>query len=237
MPNMSHAEVAHSWDLAEGVDLWVALDLDGTLIDAKVRQVELARFHLGAFGVELDGEILWAKKREGATTRAALEAMGYPCAAEVAAGWGRDIESREWLARDAWLPGVLELLGRLREKGVRVRVVTARRDAAAVGEQAEALGLSALVDEVVVVDPRRAAVEKAAYLEGVALFVGDSESDAEAAALAGVPFVAVETGVRSRGFLERLGLVVAVDLGGALAPRFFTAGAGGDSLGGVEVAP
>lgn len=223
---MSRAEVAHSRDLAEGVDLWVALDLDGTLIDAKVRQVELARFHLGAFGVELDGEVLWAKKREGATTRAALEAMGYPCAAEVAAGWARDIESREWLVRDAWLDGVPEVLGALRERGLKLKVVTARQDEAALREQVEALGVSALVDEVVVVDPRRTAIEKAAHLEGVALFVGDSESDAEAARLAGVPFVAVATGVRSRAFLERLGLTVEEGLAAALERRSFTAGRG-----------
>lgn len=239
MPNMSHAEVAHSRAGAvagEGV-VWLALDLDGTLIDAKLRQVELARFHLARSGMELDGELFWAKKREGATTRAALEAMGIWCAAEVAAGWGRDIESREWLARDVWLPGVWSLLERLRERGVRVRVVTARQDELAVREQVAVLGLTALVNEVAVVDPRRAAVEKAVHLEGVALFVGDSESDAEAAALAGVPFVAVATGVRSRGFLERLGLRVEESLGAALAPRFFTAGAGGDSFGGEEVAP
>lgn len=241
MPNMSRAEVAHSRAGAAAGEIegqvWIALDLDGTLIDAKLRQVGLARFHLATFGVELDGEAFWAKKREGATTKATLEAMGFLCATEVAMGWGRDIESREWLARDPWLPGACEVLAALRGQGVRVRVVTARRDAVAVREQAEALGLSRLVDEIAVVDPRQAAVEKAAYLTGVALFVGDSESDAEAAALAGVPFVAVDTGVRSRGFLERLGLRVEEDLGATLEPRFFTAGAGGDSLGGEEVTP
>jgi phosphoglycolate phosphatase-like HAD superfamily hydrolase len=216
-------------------DVWVALVLDGTLIDAQTRQVELARFHLLKFGEALDGAELWAKKREGASTRAVLDAMGFSSAAEVAAAWGRDIESREWLVRDRWLPGVCEVLERLRAEGVGLRVVTARQDEGALREQLETLGVTARVDEVVVVDPRRAAIEKAEFLKGAELFVGDTESDAEAAKLAGVPFVAVSTGVRSRAFLEQRGLRVADSLEEALTVGFFTAGRGGASLGGEGV--
>ena len=85
-------------------------------------------------------------------------------------------------------------------------MLTARRDAAAVREQVARSGLPAA--RVLVVEPRRAAPEKAAVLRELAAvgLVGDTESDAAAAREAGVAFAAVGGGQRDPRFLEERGI-------------------------------
>jgi len=194
----------------------VALDLDGTLIDCRERQVAVARALVPA----LDGDRFWAAKRDGATTRAALEALGVAVAdaAAAASGWAAAIEDDEWLALDAPLPGAVEALAALRAAGRRLVVVTARRRGDAVGPQLERLGLRALVDAVEVVSPRDPARGKAPILRthAAAALIGDTESDAAAAAAAGVRFLAVGTGQRSPRFLAARALTpVYADVGAA----------------------
>jgi phosphoglycolate phosphatase len=182
----------------------LALDLDGTLVDCRRRQVELAR-HLVP---RLDPERFWADKRMGATTRAALEAQGIaPDEARAAAdAWVARIEDVRWLRVDAVLPGAAAAVAAVRAAGLEPMVLTARRDAQAVRAQIAATGLE--VGRVVVVDPRRAADEKAAALQetGAVGLVGDSESDAAAARAAGVPFAAVGSGQRDPRFLRERGI-------------------------------
>ena len=185
----------------------LALDLDGTLIDARIRQAGVAAEVLAAVcGAELDQDAFWAAKRAGATTADALAALGFSSsvAASVARGWAERMESDDWLARDRALPGVVDALGSLDGS---VLVVTARRRASGAEISLGAAGLEGLVDDVVVVEPVRAAEAKAGVLvqRDARAFVGDTTSDGEAARRAGVPFVAVDTGQRTAAVSARGG--------------------------------
>jgi len=189
----------------------LGLDLDGTLIDAERRQVELVEYLLSARGERLAAPAdFWAKKREGAATVEALVAAGFDSAlaADVAGRWREQIEDHVWLRRDEWLPGAREMLVQIRSLGVGIAVLTARGDPRALAEQVGWLRLNGLADIVHVVPPRHAVEEKAGMLSalGAAGFIGDSESDYQAALRAGVPFVAVSTGQRSARFLARAGV-------------------------------
>lgn len=193
---------------------FIGLDLDGTLIDARRRQVTVAKQVIGLFGLApLDGDAFWRLKREGLDTVSALERLAYPAAAarEVAKGWMREIETPCWLELDAWLPGALEGLAMLKEAGFPVRVLTARSQPEAALAQASTLGLASWVQAFEVVNPRYAAEAKALKLAGAVGFVGDTEIDARAACLASVPFVGVTTGQRSRQFLKGQGVAPLVD--------------------------
>lgn len=197
----------------------IALDLDGTLLDCRPRQVAVAA---ALHGPGLDEAAFWAAKREGATTRAALEAIGVggERGARLARRWAAEVEDDRWLALDAPLPGVAAALTALRAAGRDAVVLTARRRADAVRRQVAATGLGALVGAVEVVDPVNAAADKATMLTrlGAAGFVGDTESDAAAAGRAGVPFAAVGGGQRSAAWLRAHGIApVHADLASALA--------------------
>lgn len=182
----------------------VALDLDGTLLDCRPRQVRLAA---QLAGPGFDGDAFWAAKRHGATTAAALESLGVEPgrAAAIAREWAAVIEDDGWLAVDPLLPGACPALAALAAAGRPAMILTARRRADAVRAQVVGLGLRVPVE---VVDPRDAVARKAAVLRerGAAAFVGDTESDARAAADAGVPFLAVGTGQRHPQWLRERGI-------------------------------
>lgn len=172
---------------------------------------------------EVTGEVLaaqrfWRAKRAGATTAQALAGLGHDRAETVAARWSQCIESDAWLARDRALAGVPQALAGLRAQGTRLIVITARTRADGAALSLEAASLRELIDELVVVDPRAAVAAKARVLrsrEAVG-FIGDSESDGDAAAAAAVPFAAVTTGQRSRRVLQAGGWPVSDSLRAAL---------------------
>jgi len=184
----------------------LAFDLDGTLISTKSRQVAVLESLLPSEGVEgLDLDRVWELKREGLTTRSALEALGVDPTVSQRLGrrWVASIESPRWLLLDRLIPGVTETLDALAAAGHRPVILTARRHRRQVRGQVAAFGLTKWCAEVRVVSPISAAEEKAIHLRalGCRNFVGDTESDGNAAGLAGVGFAAVSTGQRSRRFL------------------------------------
>jgi phosphoglycolate phosphatase-like HAD superfamily hydrolase len=199
----------------------VALDLDGTLIDARARQVGVAAESvLELTGEQLDRVAFWRRKRGGASTRQALEQLGYrsSTALALARRWSERIESDEWLARDRALDGAGRVLSDLRRAGVAGVVLTARRDPQGARLSLRSAGLDDLVDHVIVVDPDGAVDGKARALRrcAAAWFVGDTESDGAAAHRAGVPFAALATGQRSGAYLRGLGYEPARSLPDAL---------------------
>ena len=189
----------------------VAFDLDGTLIDNRERQVAVAAAVLAEHGIQdFVGDRFWELKRGGSNTGKALTALGLDrsLADAVHTEWWKRIEDAEWLRLDRMLPGATRALELARAAGHPAVVVTGRRDESAAGSQVSALGLEPLVDRVFVVDPAQATVAKARILgdlEAVG-FVGDSETDADAAAAAGVAFAAVSTGQRDASFLASRGI-------------------------------
>ncbi len=199
----------------------IAFDLDGTLINARPRQVGVASEALAwATGEALDERRFWRAKRAGATTLAALRRLGFSAATAepVARRWAERIESDDWLEIDRALPGVRRVLAELRAAGTEITVLTARRRRQGARRSVEVAALAPLVDDLVVVDPRRAAAAKARSLRerGAGAFIGDTDSDGAAARAAGVPFAAVMTGQRSRAYLAGRGYLVGRSLGAAL---------------------
>jgi phosphoglycolate phosphatase-like HAD superfamily hydrolase len=183
----------------------LAFDFDGTIVDCRPRQLAALERALGAPPPDPDG--FWAAKRAGRTTAEALRRLGLDDsrAEEVAARWVEIVEDDDLLGHDRPLPGAAEALRAARRAGRRLVLLTARRRAAAVGRQLAALGLYDHFDAVAVVPPAEAAPAKAQLLraERAATFIGDTESDAAAARMAQVPFLAVTGGQRSADYLER----------------------------------
>jgi phosphoglycolate phosphatase len=187
----------------------LALDLDGTLLDAEPRQVELMASLVDPDLAPVVRAELWARKREGASSETALRQLGVApaVAADLARHWTEAVEDDRWLALDRPLPGVTETLRELNASGRGPIVVTARRYADRVRIQLENVGMAELLAGVEVVSPAAVAAEKELVLRriGACAYVGDTERDAEAAAAAGVPFAAVATGQRSARFLRARG--------------------------------
>jgi phosphoglycolate phosphatase-like HAD superfamily hydrolase len=199
---------------------YLALDLDGTLLDARPRQVAVAVAVVAAANhVVLPRASFWELKREGVTTAAALAALGYPNSHKLAEEWRAQIENDEWLRLDNPLPGAAVVLRRARAAGLAVHVITARSRPEAVSTLLSRLLLTDLIDHVTVVTPNAAVQAKRAALRRFATvgFIGDSEADGQASTQADIPFVAVSTGQRSGTFLRKHGFVVRDRLSEAVA--------------------
>lgn len=195
----------------------LALDLDGTLLSCAPRHQALMRQLCRGDGVAPDFiDRYWAAKRDGASNLSALQALGHPAAAARSAAWLQQIERWPWLGFDRPLPGVMEALSARRH---RVVVLTARRERFFLEQQLDRLGLAGWIDTLVVVPPSQAARAKAQELKALqpVAFVGDSESDAEAAAASGTPFLPLDCGMRSADFWRRQGTLPYPDLRAALA--------------------
>jgi phosphoglycolate phosphatase-like HAD superfamily hydrolase len=200
----------------------IAFDLDGTLIDARRRQVGVATEALAwATGERLEEARFWRAKRSGASTRQALTELGYHAAtaASVAQRWAERIEADDWLDADRALPGVKRTLTALRAAGAVICVATARRRAGGARRSLQAAGLAPLIAELIVVVPAMAVPAKARALRrwGAVAFIGDTETDGLASQSAGVPFAAVTTGQRSPGYLSARGYAPEKSLSAALA--------------------
>jgi phosphoglycolate phosphatase-like HAD superfamily hydrolase len=199
----------------------LALDLDGTLIDARRRQLAVLAGVLAEHELApIPFDVFWERKRGGEPTAEALIAVGIDDAEAkaVTSRWVERIEEEDELSRDLFLPGVEENLANLAAAGVRPTVITARTHPDRARRQFASLRLDRWCDGPRVVGTANPEAAKAAVLRSLdsRAFIGDTESDALAASLSGVRFIAVETGQRSAAFLAGKGVETRPTLGAAL---------------------
>lgn len=192
----------------------VFCDVDGTLLDSSARHEQLLRDLLR------EGSIAWPDdapeylpyKADGHSTREWLETAGVkrPAAEKVAAVWQARIELPEYLATDRPYPDAIPFLQALHRLKVRVILLSARQDEAALRMTLQHWELLSLVDELLVVPPRCVADEKAAILRvravGGDVMIGDTEADMTAADLAGIRCLVLDRGFRSRRYWRQRGV-------------------------------
>jgi phosphoglycolate phosphatase-like HAD superfamily hydrolase len=123
--------------------------------------------------------------------------------------WCERIELPETLADDRTQPGAIEQLAKWKQTGVRVILVTARRNPENTRDQLQFLGITPLLRGISVTAPSAGAAGKAAGARSVAgsietsdaLWVGDTEMDMEAAQIVGCRAWAITDGLRTSDFL------------------------------------
>lgn len=199
----------------------ITLDLDGTLISCEPRQTSVLRAVCLSLDAACDFTQVWSLKRDGHSLISALIRCGWePKLAEQASNrWQHLIENPGWLVLDRVLPTVFASLARLRDQGISLSLLTARKREEWVRPQLRNLRLIHYFEQIHVVSGHCAAQQKAEVLDRIKprLFIGDTEVDSEASQLGGCYFAAVSTGQRSTGFLQDKGAaIVAASLQEAL---------------------
>lgn len=188
----------------------IAFDLDGTLISCAQRHSAVLQSICNALSLDCDTQKIWEYKRNGSSTEAALVKMGMTAtlARQIAGKWKRIIEEPYWLSMDSLLVGGKESLKKLKEQCHHLYLLTARDREDLLMLQLAQLGIRDLFEQIHVVRPERAREQKAARLKAMAaqIFIGDTESDFQAAGMAEVVFYAVSTGQRSQPYLQTQGI-------------------------------
>jgi phosphoglycolate phosphatase len=182
-------------------------DLDGTLLDITEKFHRLYTQILREHGHEpLCKSEYWTLRRSGVTTGAVLARTGAGALLpQYEERFLSQVEAREWLAVDAPIDGVPDVLRRLRGAG-RVVLVTLRRDRAALEWQLSHTGLDSHFDLVLSGhDLQSDGWQKKVSLVRDALpggdfasswFIGDTETDMRAGKALGCRTAAVLTGMR-----------------------------------------
>jgi phosphoglycolate phosphatase-like HAD superfamily hydrolase len=190
-------------------------DLDGPILECKNRYYACYLDVCRERGLRaMSRDEYWALKREridAATIFARSGARGDESA--LLQSWIELVERPQYLALDTVYPGALDVLSSWAASGARLRLVTLRRDSAAVHAQLERLGLLRFFERVFVCDPARGGEGKAAAAMRDAtaadarqsVWVGDTEVDAIAAATVGSQLFLVTCGIRSEAYLRSLG--------------------------------
>lgn len=183
----------------------LAFDLDGTLIAAEARQALLLRAVARRYGVEIDPKQVWQTKRSGRSNRQLLTemALDHDMIEAVVKGWLHEVETTYWLSLDIPFADTFEVLEAVASLTGRPVLITARQNERLMRQQIMQSGLDDFFSEIYCVRPTHAAPDKAKILGKLAVkgFVGDSESDLNAAQNANVPFYGVSTGQRCKSFL------------------------------------
>lgn len=198
----------------------VVIDLDGPILDGRHRHYACYQRILTEAGyAPLTLGAYWSLKTAPMPLRSVLEhsaAAGFE--AEFARLWRERIEDRELLALDVLQAGALARLHDIASTA-RLVVATMRRDAALAREQIDEMAVGQFVDAVLVTphadgpNGKAQSVLTYARRQGLSprLWIGDTEFDADAAAILGVPCVLVANGLRSRDHLRGLRPAAVVD--------------------------
>ena len=189
----------------------VLLDVDGTLVDSNDLHVEAWREAFRRFGKELTREEVHAQMGKGGD----LLVKEFLSAEEVER-FGKEVDAlhvdlfiEKYQPRERCLPGVREVLERMKADGLRIVLATSAKDKEIKGHL-QVLGIDDLIDGRTTADAAEhskpcpdifnAALEAAGNARPEeAVVIGDSPWDAEAARKAGIPMLGVLTG----GFTER----------------------------------
>ncbi len=191
--------------------LSIAFDFDGTLVDCKIRQVEVLRSVIRRrefIPIDIDLDEWWNLKRDGLNTNDALIKIGVnpTIAKAITAYWIESIEDPQWLDLDGLKTDVLPFLRFLNKNGNRLYLITARKSKFYCLHQLQKLALTNYFDDIFIVDSSNAEKKKIEALKSIKpdYFFGDSESDYYAAISAVTNFIGLSSGQRSRKFLTKI---------------------------------
>lgn len=176
-------------------------DLDGTLIDARLRLHRLFTHLVPEAGLDFDA--YWALKRDKQGHAAILaQRLGWGADAVAAfeQAWLARIEAPSWLALDAVLPGIPEALARLGLEA-ELWLCTARQLHAPVLAQLQRFGLQRHFQQVLVTgaqESKQALIRRSAgSLAAGDWLIGDTGHDVRTAQALGIRSCAVRSGFLS----------------------------------------
>jgi phosphoglycolate phosphatase len=192
----------------------IILDLDGPLLDGKVRHYTCYREILNKYNYRpLDLHRYWGIKRERVGLRQLLATSGAEVIYEdFLRSWLEMIERPDLLKLDKVQSGAAEKLRQWRAQGVQLVLATLRRHPKRLYDQLAYLDLDSLLNHIVVCEHSEGGRGKAQRVREIirdisperCLWVGDTEVDIEGARAFGCPIWAVTCGVRSESYLRLL---------------------------------
>lgn len=180
----------------------IFLDLDGTLLDSRLRLYKL--FVELCPGISIGFDEYWSKKRKKISNEQILESIGYNIdIPNFQRHWLERIESEYLLVNDKPFEGVSLLLSEWC-RNYNLYLVTARQSAPLVDWQLERVGLFHYFKQILVTKQHYSKVElirQSINTSANDVFIGDTGIDVNTAKELGIISIAVLSGFREREVL------------------------------------
>lgn len=185
----------------------IAFDLDGTLLDSRLRHKQVMDAVLAQFGLKIDTSDLVEFKSYGKNNIDFLlsKHVEEKNARAIQQKWIELIENEEYLCTDKLYPDALSILEEYAKDNDLI-LLTARNNKLGTYAQLENLKIKKYFKEIFIVPADiDSAQNKAEILQSqnVVLLVGDTASDATAAKTAGIEFKFHENGFHKKEVIER----------------------------------
>ncbi len=185
----------------------IAFDLDGTLLDSRLRHISVMEDILKKYNINISANDLVEYKGQGLNNISWLLSHNIPVnlAETIANEWIVNVEQECYLQTDVLYSNTRLMLEKLSEYN-NLFLITARKDRTMLEKQLKSLHVYQYFTKICIVDPLdNPQNHKSQFLidNHVDFFVGDTEIDYEAAKLANTKFYAVDYGFRSRNFWEK----------------------------------
>jgi len=183
-------------------------DLDGTLIDSRLRLYRLFQHLIPKSNLTF--KAYWELKQDkisNVTILASEFGFDEAAIARFVCNWMANIESPEMLALDTNLPGMHGALDRLR-KEAKLHVCSARQHRQLAIEQIDSMGLLPYFDSVMVTEQRLSKEELIASVTGLGpddWVIGDTGKDIQVGQALGIKTCAVLSGFLSEKRLKPYG--------------------------------
>jgi phosphoglycolate phosphatase len=190
------------------------LDLDGPILDGKLRHYQCYRDILMEHGFEpMPMDIYWEMKRQRKDRHSQLAVNGANgIYKEFLNAWLERIEQKKYLNLDQLQPGAFEKLKEWQTIGMDIILVTMRNSQDNLYWQLSVLNLTSLFNFIHVVGTANRSTSKVSAVRphveqagrSSVLWIGDTEVDAEAARVLGVTSCLVSCGLRVPEYLATL---------------------------------
>ena len=190
------------------------LDFDGPILDGKYRHYQCYQDILTEYGyAPMPLEPYWEMKRSRVDRYQQLAASEATALYETfLREWLERIEEKKYLALDRLQDGVLDVLKQWHNSDLKLVLATMRNRESGVLWQLETMGLAPYFDEVIVTRQAQLGAGKANVVKQrvadlsatTALWIGDTEIDAEAARQLGLKICLLSCGLRTHDYLASL---------------------------------
>jgi len=189
---------------------FLALDLDGTLLDSRSRHRVVLDFCLKKRNLKIPTNNLLKFKSEKHNNKDFLRQYlkDENLINEIQADWIENIEKEEFLEKDFLYEDSRDFLNFAKEK-YNLVLITARNNKTGVDKFLKRLGIEKYFEEIFIVGVgRNSAEEKANKLVDIkpSAMIGDTEVDYDAAKNLNIKFFAINRGFRSEEFWNDYGL-------------------------------
>lgn len=192
----------------------IIIDLDGPILDGRLRHYQCYSDILLENGfIPMSEDEYWEMKRNRLDRHKQLEVSGADVIYDrFLKSWLERIEDKEYLVLDRPQLGAVQKLWEWKSAGIKLILITMRNNKSNLDWQLGLFNLLPLFDQAIAVGTHGEAISKAdavkAFVEdtknGAVLWIGDTETDINAAKMLGVKVCAVSCGLRTHDYLATL---------------------------------